>query len=100
MAAGYQYVNVDDCWAVTRDPHTYKLVPDPQAFPEGIKAVADYVHSKGLRFGIYTDRGYKTCAGRPASSGWEGVDAATFASWGVDYLKEVGAPQRARVHGG
>jgi alpha-galactosidase len=63
-------------------------VADDVAFPHGIKYIADYVHSKGLKFGIYTDRGTKTCAGRPGSEGYEKKDAQTYASWGVDYLKE------------
>ncbi|GHP02064.1 hypothetical protein PPROV_000082000 [Pycnococcus provasolii] len=86
--AGYRYLNIDDCWAVRREPETMRIVADPAAFPEGIKPVADYVHGKGLLFGIYTDRGNATCAGRPGSRGFEGLDAATYASWGVDYLKE------------
>lgn len=87
--AGYQYVNLDDCWALpTRDAHG-KLVPDPQRFPHGIKAVADYVHAKGLKFGIYTSAGIKTCnpAGFPGGLGHEKSDAQQFADWGVDYLK-------------
>ena len=60
--AGYEYVNIDDCWATTRDPVTSKLVPDPEAFPDGMKAVSDYVHSLGLKVGIYGDRGTLTCA--------------------------------------
>jgi len=86
-AVGYEYVNIDDCWATSRGSDG-RLVPDPTAFPNGMKVVADYVHSKGLKFGIYTDRGDKTCAGRPASGGHETIDAQTFADWGVDYLKE------------
>jgi alpha-galactosidase len=88
--AGYQYVNVDDCWALpTRDPQTQRLVPDPARFPRGIKYVADYVHAKGLKFGIYTSAGTKTCdvAGFPGGLGFEDIDAQTFADWGVDYLK-------------
>jgi hypothetical protein len=89
--AGYQYVNVDDCWALpARDPQTQRLVPDPVRFPHGIKFVADYVHSKGLKFGIYTSAGTKTCngpGGFPGGLGFEDVDAQTFAEWGVDYLK-------------
>jgi alpha-galactosidase len=88
--AGYQYVNIDDCWALpARDPATGRLVPDPVRFPNGIKALADYVHAKGLKFGIYTSAGTKTCnvAGFPGGLGHEDVDAATFAEWGVDYLK-------------
>jgi alpha-galactosidase len=84
---GYVYVNIDDCWAKSRDA-SGTIVADNVAFPHGIKYVADYVHSKGLKFGIYTDRGTKTCAGRPGSEGYEKKDAMTYASWGVDYLKE------------
>ncbi len=85
--AGYRYVNIDDCWLEkTRDANG-NLVPDPVKFPQGIKAVADYVHSKGLKLGIYNDAGTQTCAGYPGSLGHEKQDAATFASWGVDYLK-------------
>ena len=83
---GYEYVNIDDCWCTARDSQG-NLVPDPSAFPQGMKAVGDYIHSKGLKFGIYTDRGTKTCDGRPAAQGYEAQDAKTFASWGVDYLK-------------
>jgi len=84
--AGYQYVVIDDCWQVSRDKDG-NIVPDPQRFPSGIKAVADYVHSKGLKFGIYSDAGLKTCQGRPGSRGYEYQDARTYAAWGVDYLK-------------
>jgi alpha-galactosidase len=88
--AGYRYVNLDDCWALpARDAATGRLVPDPARFPNGIKAVADYVHGKGLKFGIYTSAGTKTCntAGFPGGLGHEETDAATFAEWGVDYVK-------------
>ncbi|MEU5209240.1 NPCBM/NEW2 domain-containing protein [Streptomyces sp. NPDC020742] len=87
--AGYQYVNLDDCWALPSRDANGKLVPDPQRFPHGIKAVADYVHSKGLKFGIYTSAGTKTCneAGFPGGLGHEQSDARQFADWGVDYLK-------------
>lgn len=64
------------------------LVPDPVGFPDGIEPLASYVHAQGFKFGIYTDRGNKTCAGRPASGGHEAIDAKTFASWGVDYVKQ------------
>ena len=84
--AGYQYVVIDDCWQVARDA-SGNIVPDPKNFPSGIKALADYVHSKGLKFGIYTDIGTKTCAGRPGSRGYEYQDARQYAAWGVDYLK-------------
>lgn len=84
--AGYQYVVIDDCWQVARDS-AGTLVADPERFPSGIKALAAYVHSRGLKFGIYTDAGLKTCQGRPGSYGHEAQDARTFAAWGVDYVK-------------
>jgi alpha-galactosidase len=85
--AGYKYVVIDDCWQVSRDA-SGTIVADPQRFPHGIKALADYVHSKGLKFGIYTDAGTKTCQGRPGTLGFEERDAQTYARWGVDYVKE------------
>jgi alpha-galactosidase len=92
--AGYQYVILDDCWQspITatsngRDAEG-NIIPDPERFPSGIKALADYIHSKGLKFGIYTDVGTKTCAGRSGSIGHEYQDARQYAAWGVDYLKE------------
>ncbi|MFI1393794.1 NPCBM/NEW2 domain-containing protein [Streptomyces sp. NPDC020681] len=87
--AGYRYVNLDDCWALPQRDADGKLVPDPVRFPNGIKAVADYIHSKGLKFGIYTSAGTKTCdsAGFPGGLGHEYSDARQFADWGVDYLK-------------
>ncbi len=84
--AGYQYLVIDDCWHGQRDAHG-DIQADAQRFPSGIKALADYVHSKGLKFGIYSDAGVKTCAGRPGSRGYEFQDAAQYARWGVDYLK-------------
>jgi alpha-galactosidase len=84
--AGYQYVVIDDCWQVSRDADG-NIVPDPKTFPDGIKPVADYVHSLGLKFGIYSDAGSKTCAGRPGGLGHEYQDAIKYAAWGVDYLK-------------
>jgi alpha-galactosidase len=84
--AGYQYINIDDCWHGERDTLGF-IKPDPQRFPSGMKALADYVHSKGLKFGIYSDAGWKTCGGRPGSRGYEYQDAKTYAEWGVDYLK-------------
>ena len=88
--AGYQYVNIDDCWAEPQRNAQGNLVPNRTRFPNGIKAVADYVHSKGLKFGIYTSAGTKTCnrdGGFPGGLGHEKQDANMFASWGVDYLK-------------
>ncbi|MCW3846193.1 glycoside hydrolase family 27 protein [Sphingomonas sp. LB-2] len=84
--AGYQYVVIDDCWHGPRDENGF-ITADPQKFPSGIKALADYIHSKGLKFGIYSDAGMKTCGGRPGSQGHEFQDALTYARWGVDYLK-------------
>ncbi|KAF9241594.1 glycoside hydrolase [Melanogaster broomeanus] len=86
--AGYQYVNIDDCWAeLTRDNTTGQIVPDPLKFPNGISGVAAEIHSLGLKLGIYSDAGTNTCAGYPGSLGHEATDAATFTEWGVDYLK-------------
>src|SRR5216683_402829 len=85
--AGYQYVVIDDCWQVARDAQG-RLVADTARFPGGIKPLADYVHARGLKFGIYTDAGRKTCQGRPGTYGHEVEDARTFAAWGVDYVKE------------
>jgi alpha-galactosidase len=84
--AGYQYVVIDDCWQVSRDA-SGNIVADAQRFPSGIRALADYIHRKGLKFGIYSDAGVKTCAGRPGSQGHEYQDALQYANWGVDYLK-------------
>jgi alpha-galactosidase len=84
--AGYQYIVIDDCWQVSRD-NDGNIQADPKDFPSGIKAVADYVHSEGLKFGIYSDAGGKTCAGRPGSRGYEFQDARQYAAWGVDFLK-------------
>jgi alpha-galactosidase len=85
--AGYTYVNIDDCWLTKTRSTDGHLVPDPVKFPDGIKGTADYVHSKGLKLGIYEDAGTKTCAGYPGSLGHEQTDANDFAAWGVDYLK-------------
>ena len=84
--AGYQYIVIDDCWQVDRDENG-EIVVDKDRFPHGMKYVADYVHSKGLKFGIYSCAGSKTCAGRPGGRGHEFQDARTYASYGVDYLK-------------
>ncbi len=84
--AGYQYINIDDCWHGTRDSLGF-IRPDPIRFPSGMKALADYIHAKGLKLGIYSDAGWKTCGGRPGSRGYEFQDAMTYARWGVDYLK-------------
>jgi alpha-galactosidase len=84
--AGYQYVVIDDCWQVERDAHG-TIVADPQRFPSGMAALGEYIHARGLKFGLYTDAGSSTCMGRPGSLGHEWQDAATYAAWGVDYLK-------------
>jgi alpha-galactosidase len=85
--AGYTYIVIDDYWQGGRDSVTGLLYPDPEKFPSGIKALADYVHSKGLKFGIYSDAGTQTCGEMPGSYGYEAEDANLFAEWGVDYLK-------------
>ncbi|MBU3895656.1 NPCBM/NEW2 domain-containing protein [Serratia rubidaea] len=94
--AGYQYINLDDCWMGGRDAMTGQLVSNPITFPSGIKALADYVHSKGLKLGIYEAGNTKTCAviwdnyastSGTGSVGYEALDAKTFAAWGVDYVK-------------
>lgn len=99
LAAGYNYVNIDDCWSeVERDRSSRVMIPDQKRFPNGIKGVADYVHSKGLKFGLYSDIGTKTCAGYPGHlnengenpSNYFDIDAETFAGWEVDSLKVDG----------
>jgi alpha-galactosidase len=85
---GYNSVDIDDCWMThQRDPDTGELVPDPAKFPQGMAAVARYLHARGFTLGIYEDAGTATCAGFPGSLGHERVDAMTFARWGVDSLK-------------
>jgi alpha-galactosidase len=84
---GYTYVNLDDCWQHPNRDKDGHLQADPKKFPDGIKAVADYVHDKGLKFGIYSSAGTKTCQGFPGSLNYESIDAMDFAEWGVDYLK-------------
>ena len=84
--AGYKYIFIDDLWQGGRDAQN-NIIPDPVKFPSGMKALADYVHSKGLKLGIYSDAAQLTCAGCTASLGFEEQDARTFASWGIDYLK-------------
>jgi len=84
---GYSYIVIDDIWQGGRDSVSGLLYPDNERFPSGIRALADYVHSKGLRFGIYSDAGTMTCGNMPGSFGYEEKDARLFAEWGVDYLK-------------
>ena len=87
LTAGYTYLVIDDCWSKKERDENGRLVADPEKFPNGMKAVADYVHSKGLKFGMYSCAGNLTCAGHPGSFEHEFTDAETFASWGVDFLK-------------
>jgi len=84
--AGYLYVNIDDCWQGERDGDGF-MQADPERFPSGMRALADYVHSKGLKLGLYSDAGWTTCGGRPGSRGYEFQDALSYARWGIDYLK-------------
>jgi alpha-galactosidase len=84
--AGYEYINIDDCWHGKRDA-AGNIQVNKEKFPSGMKALADYVHSKGLKIGIYSDAGNTTCAGYPGSRGHEYQDALTYAEWGIDYLK-------------
>lgn len=94
LKAGYDHVFIDDGWQGGRD-NKNNIIPDPKKFPSGIKALADYVHGKGLKLGIYSDAAPLTCAGYTASLNFEEQDARTFASWGIDYLKYdyCGAPE-------
>ena len=86
MAAGYEYINIDDCWQGSRAADG-TIGADPERFPNGIKELADYVHGKGLKLGVYTDAGNMTCQKRPGSYGYEAQDINTYAGWGVDYVK-------------
>lgn len=87
LDAGYEYLIVDDCWMAKERDESGRLQSDPDRFPSGIKALADYVHGKGLKFGLYEDYGTKTCAGYPGILGHLQTDAETFAEWEVDYVK-------------
>ncbi|MBC7912818.1 MAG: glycoside hydrolase family 27 protein [Pyrinomonadaceae bacterium] len=84
--AGYTYINIDDCWHGNRDSLGF-IHPDAKRFPSGMKSLADYIHSKGLKIGIYSDADSQTCGGKPGSRGYEFQDAQTYAKWGIDYLK-------------
>ncbi|MCY9666060.1 alpha-galactosidase [Paenibacillus alginolyticus] len=86
QAAGYKYIVIDDCWQTGRTSDG-TIIADPVKFPSGMASLASYVHSKGLKFGLYTDAGFTTCAGKPGMYSHEVQDANTFASWGVDYVK-------------
>ncbi|WP_315370437.1 glycoside hydrolase family 27 protein [Paenibacillus xylanexedens] len=87
LAAGYEYIVIDDCWSLKERDASGNLVADPEKFPSGMRALSDYIHSKGLKFGMYSCVGTHTCAGYPGSFEHEFQDAALFAEWGVDYLK-------------
>lgn len=84
---GYEYIVMDDCWSKRQRDEKGNLVADPEKFPSGIKALADYIHEKGLKFGMYSCAGTHTCAGYPGSFEHEFQDARQFAAWDVDYLK-------------
>lgn len=84
--AGYEYIVIDDCWQIGRDS-LGNIIPDSERFPNGVKALADYIHSKGLKLGIYSCAGSYTCQGRPGSRGYQFQDARQYAAWGIDYLK-------------
>lgn len=86
-AAGYEYVIIDDCWHEKERAADGSVIANKERFPSGMKALADYIHGLGLKFGIYSDAGFRTCAGYPGSRGYEYQDARTYAEWGVDYLK-------------
>ena len=85
--AGYEYIVIDDMWSLKERDSQGRLVPDPEKFPHGMKYLADYIHGKGLKFGMYSCGGYLTCGGYPGSFGYEWIDAKTFAEWEVDFLK-------------
>ena len=102
--AGYEYVCIDDGWSTSRDATTHELIADPKKFPSGMKALADYVHSKGLKFGMYADVGSLTCGGYSGLSMDANLtskqyvqDVATFAKWGVDALKVDGCYESPEV---
>lgn len=97
--AGYEYLIIDDCWSSKSRDENGLLVPDPEKFPRGMKAVADYVHSKGLKLGIYSCCGVHTCAKHPGSFEHEFSDAKQFAEWGIDYLKYDNCFRPASVPG-
>ncbi len=87
LDAGYTYVNLDDAWQNDTRDENGNILPDPQKFPSGMKALSDYIHDKGLKFGVYSDVGCMTCGGHLGSLGHEYQDALQYARWGVDYLK-------------
>lgn len=85
--AGYTYINLDDCWMASSRDSNGNLVPDSSKFPSGMPALVSYVHNLGLKFGLYEDVGTETCSGLPGSYGHYDQDAATFTTWGIDYIK-------------
>ncbi len=85
--AGYEYIVIDDCWSLKERDENDRLVANPEKFPHGMKFLSDYVHSKGLKLGIYSCAGIRTCANYPSSYQHEYIDAKTFAEWGIDFLK-------------
>ncbi|XP_075239493.1 alpha-N-acetylgalactosaminidase-like [Convolutriloba macropyga] len=85
--AGYTYLSIDDCWLSMNRTEEGRLQPDPTRFPSGMKSLAQYMHQRGLKLGIYEDVGVATCAGYPGSEGYEDIDAQTFAAWDIDMLK-------------
>lgn len=99
LQKGYEYLVIDDCWSLRERDADERLVADPDKFPRGMKAVADYVHSKGLKFGMYSCAGNLTCAGYPGSFEHEFIDARTFAEWGVDFLKYDYCYHSPIIHG-
>lgn len=99
LEKGYEYLVIDDCWSLKERDEKGCLIADPVKFPHGMKAVADYVHSKGLKFGMYSCAGNLTCAGYPGSFEHEFTDARTFADWGVDFLKYDYCYHSPIIHG-
>ena len=99
LERGYEYLVIDDCWSLKERNEKGCLVADPEKFPHGMKAVADYVHSRGLKFGMYSCAGTLTCAGYPGSFEHEFIDAQTFAEWGVDFLKYDYCYHSPIIHG-
>ena len=99
LEKGYEYLVIDDCWSLKERDGNQRLVPDPVKFPHGMKAVADYVHSKGLKFGMYSCAGNLTFPGYPGSFEHEFTDARTFAEWGVDFLKYDYCYHSPIIHG-
>ena len=80
-AKGYKYINLDDCWALSRNSTTHEIIADRSKFPSGMAALGEYIHSKGLLYGLYSSAGNVTCVRRPGSLGYEQIDANTYAKW-------------------